>query len=63
MIAIGISLFGALGLYFLAAIVGAFINSRIIGVIMAACAVLIIIGLFFGLAISLRHDLLIMGIQ
>ena len=61
MIAIGIGLFGVLGLYFLTAIVGAFVNSRIIGVIMAACAAVIIIGLVFGLAISFRHDFLIMG--
>ena len=62
MIAIGISLFGVLGVYFLAAIVGAFINSRIIGVIMAVCAVVIILGLIFGLAISFWHDFLSMSV-
>jgi len=56
MIAVGISLFGVLGLYFLSLIIGTFIKSRIIIVIMAVCACLIIIGLFSGLGISFWHD-------
>ena len=58
MIAIGISLFGICGIYFLSLLLGTFIRSRIIEVVMVVCACLIIFGLFFGLAISFRHDLL-----
>ena len=58
MIAIGIILFCCIGVYFLSLIIGTFFPCRLITVIMAVSAGLVILGLVFGLAASFTHDLL-----